>query len=85
MTTETTTETTTTTFDEERAAARVATFDSVAAAIVELDKSAEAVGLVYQANLPGAHSLAGSALMHLLFSVDHARALAFFKARRGES
>ena len=79
-----TTETTETTETMTPTAARAATFDSVAAAIVELDKSAGTVGFVYQANLPGAHSLALSALMHLLFSVDHERALAFFKTLRGE-
>lgn len=66
------------------AAARAATFDSVAASIRALDASAPTVGLVYAPNLPGAHSLAASALMHLLFCVDHERALAFFKELRGE-
>lgn len=64
--------------------ARAAVFDSVAAAFIELDRSADTVGKLYQAHLPGAHSLAGSALLHLLFSVDHERALAFFKELRGE-
>lgn len=79
-----TTETTETTETMTPAAARAATFDSVAAAIRALDASASTVGLVYAPNLPGAHSLAASALLHLLFSVDHDRALAFFKTLRGE-
>lgn len=78
-----TTETATPTFDEERAAARAATFDSVSAAFVALRASSDAVGQVVQPNLPGAHSLAMQALMHLLFSVDHARAKAFFDTLYG--
>ena len=72
-------QTETPTFAEECAAARAATFASVCNAILALRTSSSSVLGIYEGHLPGAHSLADSALVHLLFAVDPEKANAFFE------
>ena len=76
-------ETETPTFQDECSAARALTFASVCNAILALRASSSSVLGIYEGHLPGAHSLADSALMHLLFAVDHEKANAFFDSQRG--
>jgi hypothetical protein len=84
MTDDNTTTPATMTLAEEQSAARAATFASIAAAIVELDKSSRTALDVPVQHLHSAHCLAGNALMHALFMTDHARAVAFYDQLRGK-
>lgn len=70
------------TLADEQAAARAATFASIAEAVIALDKSSRACLGVPVSGMHSAHSLAGSALMHALFLCDHARAVAFYDELR---
>lgn len=84
MTDDTTATVSAPTLADEQAAARAATFASVAAAIVELDKSSRTALDVPVKHLHSAHGLAASALMHVLFMTDQARAVEFYDQLRGK-